>query len=62
MAAQKKIGSAIAILTMLLNPRDARKSQGRDYANFLWWLPHRLLALVFLAGDALGFYRSFTLR
>jgi hypothetical protein len=27
MAAQKKIGSAIAILTLLLNPRDAGKSQ-----------------------------------
>jgi len=27
MAAQKKIGSAIAILTLRLNPRSARKSQ-----------------------------------
>jgi len=27
MAAQKMIGSAIAILTLLLNSRDARKSQ-----------------------------------
>jgi hypothetical protein len=28
MAAQKKIGIVIAILTLLLNPRGARKSQG----------------------------------
>jgi hypothetical protein len=27
MAAQKKVGNAIAILTLLLNPRDARKSE-----------------------------------
>jgi hypothetical protein len=26
MVAQKKVGSAIAILTLRLNPRDARKS------------------------------------
>jgi len=38
MAAQKKIGSAIAILTLLLNPRDTRKSQ-RDVFN-LWEALH----------------------
>src|SRR5438876_8316831 len=34
MAAQKKIVSAIAILTLLLNPRDARKSQGEINQTF----------------------------
>ena len=34
MAAQKKIVSVIAILTLLLNPRDARKSQGEIIQTF----------------------------
>ena len=34
MAAQKKIGSAIAILTLLLNPGDARKWQGEITQTF----------------------------
>src|SRR5204862_4329544 len=34
MAAQKKIGSAIAILTLLLNPGDVRKSQGEITQTF----------------------------
>src|SRR5207253_10144072 len=54
MAAQKKTGSAIANLTLLLNPCDSRKSQGEITETFLWWQPYRLLALVFLAGDTLG--------
>jgi len=37
MAAQKKSGSVITILTLLLNPRDARKSQGEITQNLLWW-------------------------
>jgi len=51
MAAQKKTGSVITILTPLLNPDGARKSRGRDYSNFLWWQTSRLLALGFLAGE-----------
>src|SRR5207237_2604433 len=34
MAAQKKTGSAIAILTLLLNPCDSRKSQGEITQTF----------------------------
>jgi hypothetical protein len=51
MAAQKKIGSVIAILTLLLNPTQCAKVAGRDYPTFCGGSRVGLLALVFLAGD-----------